>query len=119
MRVVILRREMYELWVPFHELQSILQAENKITSCKLFLASCKLLFTSCKFKEIISQVASCVFWVENLKFYLTSCQLFFYELKVSDDNVYELWTYLPFKSWTFKMPFLRITVTYLNQYSRK
>ena len=43
----------------------ILEVGNKIMSCKLIFASCELFLMSCKFKEIIFQVASCVFWIEN------------------------------------------------------
>ena len=72
--VAILGKSVYELQVPFYELQSnfasckfILRVGNKFTSCKLLFVSCELLFTSCKFKEIILRVASCALWVENLK----------------------------------------------------
>ena len=99
--VVILRKQIYELGVPFYEFQSnftsckfILWVGNKITSYKLLFASCKLLFTSCKFKEIILRLASCVLGAENLKKYFTSCQLLFMSLKFKMKKI---------TSWKFKM----------------
>ena len=74
----------YELRVPFYQLQSNLtscnfnlQVVNKITSCKLLFLNCELLFTNCKFKEIIIRVASCVLWVENLKIFFMNCRFLF------------------------------------------
>ena len=65
---------------------------------------------NCKFKEIILRVASCVLWIENFKSFslrVASCflrveSLRWYCLRVAK---------LPFTSWTFTMPILRITIT--------
>ena len=103
----------------------ILRIGNQNTTCKLLFADCGLLFRGYKFKGIILRVASCVF-MKVLKNYFTSCQFLFtrWKFKTINLRVESLgWCLpvakLPFTSWTFTMPILKTTITWLNQISRE